>query len=85
MSDLEEVITLTEAAALFPLSRSALAKAAQRDRLRHRVTADGLILTTRADVARYVAQVEAWNDNGRAPRNRKRRRMSRSEAEALLP
>lgn len=77
MSALDEVITLTEAAAGFPVSRAALAKAAQRGRLAHRRTDDGGILTTKSDVARYVSEAEAWRDNGRGPRNRQPKRRPR--------
>jgi hypothetical protein len=60
--DLDELLTLTEAAEASPISLDALRKAAQRGRLHVRLIGrppHTYYVTTARNVARYVAEVEA--------------------------
>jgi hypothetical protein len=70
--DLDELLTLPEAAEASPLSLDALRKAAQRGRLPARLIGRpprSHYVTTARDVARYIAEVEA----------RRQRRRGRTE------
>lgn len=68
MPDLDELLSIPEAAEQVGRNPAGLQKAAQRGRLRAQLVG-GTLVTTLADVTRYVAEVEAWKVTGR-PRSR---------------
>jgi hypothetical protein len=86
--NLDELLTLADAAELTGRSVASLQKAAMRGRLEARLLGTarghGEYVTTRDAVARYVAEVEAWRSSGRQPRQRQRRDVLNEEEIAAL-